>query len=1018
MSYSHKWTKRLFAAFLAIACAAGTAFAPCMSMGVQAAETAEAIESIPEGNGEEENGSAVPDTDRQTEDENSDEYSEPAETSGSEGSDAEDEALVPSVDVDGEQTVSEPEADETSIESPLTEEEGKDALLTAEDGEETPDGSQDPEDQGDEPGNEPGSGEEPVEDPGEETEARFEVQSFKLNKSTAAYKAGNSTTIKATMVYEGDPWDSLPEKYRKITWSGSKDAVAKITSKGTVTVESAEEIGSDEEPGSDEESGSEGETGSDEETGLEGEPGSEEKPLTRTTVTQTVTVKGIKEGTAVFTASAPGGQSAKCTATIKPVPVALGKASNLRWDNTSTLFWNAVPHAEKYKITVTVKAGSVQYSDSVTISKRTNYDLESKIVSIIKAHNAQYKGAAFSVTATVQAIPTDTAHYKNGPAVKTPTLRYLRTTYNEAVSRNGWYQSGGSWYYYIAGKKQTGWIYFRRLRYYLDTDGKLLTDCWVGKRYVKSNGEMARDEWVDGYKYYVDSNGLKVEGAKFSTKNFVQNSKGWRYKKSDGTFIKNTWRTINHRVYYFDEKGYIKTGWFTKNGKKYHLKATGTIETGLGARETGWVKVGSNYYWCDEKGVLAKNQWVDRSQYYVGADGKRLARLSYQYLRNINTSNRLGYYVYNGGTAPEQSLAGFDLAYKNGNRILVVDLRFTKDNVPVCFHDDLVTYARNKNGSKPRSMPSVSNLTLNQLKEYDYGIYKGSQYKGTGVLTLEDMAKWLKSHTDADIYIEVKADKMNAAQISNTVKVLNKYGVTDRSSMAFDVLGASDTRAQRVHKAAPTLRIGLMAGKVTSDVYTMASKVKGAKNEVFLFCWATGQSKVGKTTLTQATVDKLRAQDILFECGTFSQKTSLPSVLNYYAAAAPYAYNSGVETSGAVIKNELMAATYHEKGKWVTVGNGRKYLQIDRIYAKNKWLTVSGKKYYFNNSAFMVTGWLSLSGKRYYLGTDGAMVTGWKTISGHKYYFDEDGAMFKGTQTIGSHTYKFGSNGWFIEKVS
>ena len=30
---------------------------------------------------------------------------------------------------------------------------------------------------------------------------------------------------------------------------------------------------------------------------------------------------------------------------------------------------------------------------------------------------------------------------------------------------------------------------------------------WVGNYYLKSNGEMAVDEWVDNGKYYVDESG-------------------------------------------------------------------------------------------------------------------------------------------------------------------------------------------------------------------------------------------------------------------------------------------------------------------------------------------------------------------------------------------------------------------------------------------------------------------------------------------------------------------------------
>ena len=788
----------------------------------------------------------------------------------------------------------------------------------------------------------------------------FELESLALDAPSSAIKSGRTLTLTMTMVYSGSSWSELTDEQKKITITSSRNKVAKITSSGTAAVSSTE-------------AGSGGQT--------------------RTTITRTVTVKGVGEGTAVITAAA-GGDTARYTVKVDPVPVALGSASGLYWNNTATLCWKAVKNAGKYKVIVTVRSGSAKYKKTVTVSG-TECDLESRIVSVIKSHKSKFTGAACSVTATVRALSTDAAHYKNGKAVKSPTLRYLMTTYKEAVSRNGWYLIGGSWYYYVAGKRQKGWVTFLDKRYFLDESGKLLTEQWVGRRYVKSNGEMARDEWVDDYQYYVNKKGLKDTRVKFSTKNWVETGKGWRYKKSGGGYVKNTWKTINHRVYYFDKSGYMETGWITIKGNKYHLKATGDLASGLGARETGWVRVGSSSYWCDDKGVLAKDQWVDRNQYYVRSNGKRVDRLCYQNLRNVNTSNRLGYYVYSAASAPEQSIAGFDLAYQNGNRIMVVNLRFTKDNVPVCFHDDLVGYARNRNGREPAAKPSVSGLTLKQLSEYDFGIYRGALYKGTGVLTLEDMAKWLKEHKDADIYIEVKTDKMTGAQISSMAKILKKYKIKDRTSIVFDVIKGSDTRAKRVHKALPTVRIGFMTGSVNSRVYKQARKAQGSKNEVFLYCWGVKSSGSARTKLTAATVKKLRDADILYECGTFMDRTVLDSVLAYYGSGAAYAYNSGVETAGAVFKDELMQATCHGKGKWETVEKGKKYLQIDRTYAKNKWMKIGGKKYYFNGSGFMVTGWLSLGGKRYYLGTNGVMVTGKKTIDGKKYTFDKDGALEK-----------------------
>ena len=41
---------------------------------------------------------------------------------------------------------------------------------------------------------------------------------------------------------------------------------------------------------------------------------------------------------------------------------------------------------------------------------------------------------------------------------------------------------------------------------------ELYASQWIGAYYVKEDGTMARSEWVDENKYYVDENGVVVPG--------------------------------------------------------------------------------------------------------------------------------------------------------------------------------------------------------------------------------------------------------------------------------------------------------------------------------------------------------------------------------------------------------------------------------------------------------------------------------------------------------------------------
>lgn len=803
--------------------------------------------------------------------------------------------------------------------------------------------------------------------------AKEGVQPYKmdLRSSSNAIKVGQTATITATITFSASSEESFDR-----TAEAAAGALSWKIASGAAVIAQTSEVQTVKNRTGVQESG--------EGTAAEEGAPAEETVVYSGSVTQTVTVRGVAEGTAGVTAAA-GAESRSVQLKVNPVPVQLGKATNLYWRDTTVLAWDKVKNAEQYRVVVSVCEGNKSCS-GVIMTSANSCDAEDKIVALIRANKASFTGASYSVKASVQAINSDTVHFKNGAAVSAPGMRYLHTTYREALSRNGWFQKGGEWYFYEAGVKQTGWFAFCGKKYYLYADGRMAHDRWIGKKYLKSNGEMARDEWVAGYKYYVDKNGNKVDKSTFVTKFFYKTAQGWHFKRSNGKpEFKNTWVSLFNRMYYFDGSGNIKTGFFTVGGKKYFADYKGTPETGLGARRKGWITVPSGTYWLDDNGVVQRSTWVDKKQYYVDAKGHKCDWITYNSLRNVNTSNRLGYYINKSGSAPEQSIAAYDAAYKNGNRIMVVDLRFTKDNVPVCLHDDLVAYARYKDGDIPGSRPSVSKSTLSQLNNYDYGIKWGNQYKGTKVLTLEQMAAWIAKHSDTELYIEVKVNSMNAAQIKKTAAILNKYKVMGNSSMVFGVSSASDTRAQRVHNAAPSLRIGFTTSAVNDVAVSQIKKAKGAGNEVFLWCW-------DKTGLTADKVKTLRGLDVQYECGTFS---TLDQIMKYYAKGRAYSYNSGVETDGAAFHQLLRAATMHEKAKWVKTAKGWQYRLASGNYVKNQWRTISGKKYYFTANAVMKTGWLRQNGRQYYFDSNGVMATGNKTINGHVYKFGTDGVFIK-----------------------
>lgn len=147
--------------------------------------------------------------------------------------------------------------------------------------------------------------------------------------------------------------------------------------------------------------------------------------------------------------------------------------------------------------------------------------------------------------------------------------------------KTGWLYTGNNWYYLGSdGAKITGWRLINAKWYYFETTGKMLSNCWVGNYYLKSDGAMATNEWVDSGKYYVGSDGNWIPNKTKSIQGWKKDHIGWWYQYSDGSYPKNTWKLISNQWYYFDARGYMYTGWLKLGNTWYYMKSSGEMVTG------------------------------------------------------------------------------------------------------------------------------------------------------------------------------------------------------------------------------------------------------------------------------------------------------------------------------------------------------------------------------------------------------------------------------------------------------
>ena len=108
---------------------------------------------------------------------------------------------------------------------------------------------------------------------------------------------------------------------------------------------------------------------------------------------------------------------------------------------------------------------------------------------------------------------------------------------------------------------------------------------------------------------------------------WMQDEKGWWYKRPDGSYPKNSWgyEAYNGKSYwyYFLDSGYMATGWVEVNGSKYYLFPNS--DGWKGRMLTGWQWIEGNCYYLDaqgqNEGSLYRNTTTPDG-YAVDAEGR------------------------------------------------------------------------------------------------------------------------------------------------------------------------------------------------------------------------------------------------------------------------------------------------------------------------------------------------------------------------------------------------------------
>lgn len=149
--------------------------------------------------------------------------------------------------------------------------------------------------------------------------------------------------------------------------------------------------------------------------------------------------------------------------------------------------------------------------------------------------------------------------------------------------------------------------------------------------------------------------------------------------------------------------------------------------------------------------------------------------------------------------APENTLPAFEKAIKQKADAIELDVRLSKDNVPVIIHDATINRTSNGKGY-------VHNLTVKELKKYDYGCKFSNKFKGVTIPTLEEVLQLLQNHP-INLHIELKNGPIIPKELEQKVlELIYHYDFENRVIYSsFDHISL-----QRLSFLDPQAKIGLL----------------------------------------------------------------------------------------------------------------------------------------------------------------------------------------------------------------
>jgi glycerophosphoryl diester phosphodiesterase len=148
--------------------------------------------------------------------------------------------------------------------------------------------------------------------------------------------------------------------------------------------------------------------------------------------------------------------------------------------------------------------------------------------------------------------------------------------------------------------------------------------------------------------------------------------------------------------------------------------------------------------------------------------------------------------------APMNTLPAFQLAAQQGADGVELDVMFSADRQVVVIHDETVDHTTDASGQ-------VADFTLAQLKELDAGSFKGPQFAGVRIPTLDEVFEAVGQRLL--INVELKGLSLQADGLEAEVAaIIRRHGMESRVIIS----SFNPMRLRRFRQAAPQIPVGFL----------------------------------------------------------------------------------------------------------------------------------------------------------------------------------------------------------------